>query len=329
MLAAVNARPVTVVVPTYNSTATLELALGSLRVQRYDAPIEILCVDGGSSDASVEIAKRYGAAILDNPRRIQEEGIALGIEAAESELVLVLDADDELPHDGWLAKLAWALELAPDVVAADCLFHTWRRQDPAINRLAALIGGTDPIAIELGWADRWSYHLQRWTGMPVREQDAGGALLVQIDPERAPPMGSNGFLVRREELLRVRYRPFIHPQVVAQLAARGWRFARVRESVIHHFVPNTRAVVRKVRQRTRRTMTEYETRGRPPGLTRLRIATMTIWSLTLIGPSFNAVRGFLRRPDPAWALYPFLHALWTTCYGIEAVRAAAHRLRRR
>ena len=87
---------------------------------------------------------------------------------------------------------------------------------PTINRLAALIGGTDPIAIDLGWADRWGYHLATaGRGCPCRRRIATDAILVRIDPDHAPPMGSNGFLFRRDLVLQVDYSPFFHPEVVA------------------------------------------------------------------------------------------------------------------
>lgn len=316
------------VIPTFNAARTLELALRTLRGQRYDGELEILCVDGGSTDGTHELAARYDARVIENERRLAHYGYARGIEVAEAELVLVLDADAELPHAGWLERHVRALDLAEDIVAADPLFHTWRRQDPAIVRLMALMGGTDPIAIDLGWHERWSFQHDRWTGMPVQQEDIGDALLVRLDPRHTPPMGTNGFLVRRAAVIETAFDPFYHPEVVAQLAERGWRFARVRDSIIHHFAPTTIAALRKTRSRARETMRDYPERTAHPTRSPLRLAQEALWSLTLVGPCWQALRGFRRRRDPAWALYPLLHAAWTISYMAEAALRLAQILRR-
>lgn len=313
---------VSVVLPTYNSAGTLELALRTLAEQRYDGEVDVLCVDGGSTDGTRALADRYGARWLENPLRVEEEARALGLEAATGELVLFLDADDELPHDGWLARLVAGLALGPDVVSADCLYGAWRRADKPLTRLYALIGGTDPVAIELGFADRWAWHLDRWTGMPVlEEEDAGDALVVRIDPERPPPMGANGWLVRRAELLRTQYRPFVHSDLVGDLAALGFRFARVKEGYVHHYADDLRRYARKARRHA-----ERSARGDPPQRrgfrpARMQLVRAALSSLLLVGPALKAFHGYRRKPDPAWALYPLLSLLTTWHYGIAVVRS--------
>ncbi len=217
---------------------------------------------------------------------------------------------------------ASSLSLADDVVAADCLFGAWRRGDPAITRLCGLIGGTDPLAVELGFADRWAVHLGRWTGMPVvEEEDRGEALLVRIDPARPPPMGSNGFLVRRDAVLKTVYRPFVHSDVVGDLAELGWRFARVRDSIVHHYAPDLRAFTRKAFRRARRTAVgvPQQRRGFRPPVPRAMGLAISSW--LLVGPSLRALRGFRTKPDPAWALYPIAYAITTAAYAVEMLRA--------
>lgn len=317
---------VTAVVPTYESARTLDAALRSLRVQDYAGEIDIVCVDGGSTDATRAIAARHGARIVENPAREEEEGRALGLEAAAGELVLLLDADDELPTPRWLGELVDALALASDVVAADSLYHEWRRTDPPVTRLCALIGGTDPLAVELGWADRYAWHLDRWTGMPVEEVDAGVALLVRVDPDRPPPLGSNGFLVRREALLATQYRPFVHSDVAGDLAAAGYRFARVRNGIVHHYAADLREYARKAVRRARRTSQRRPPQRRGHRPSRLRAAMLALESVTLVVPAVHAVRGYRRKPDRAWALYPLLHLVTTLAYVRETFRAGKESL---
>jgi glycosyltransferase involved in cell wall biosynthesis len=312
---------VSVVLPTFQNAATLPVALASLAAQGYGGEVELICVDGGSTDDTVAIARGHGARVIENPARAEEEGRALGLEAATGELVLLLDADNELPDPGWLDRLVAALATGPRVVSADCLYHEWRREDPPVTRLCALMGGTDPLAIDLGWGDRWAVHRRRWTGFPVIESDHDGVLVVEIDPDRPPSMGSNGFLVRRTALLGTGYRPFIHSDVVGDLAEAGWRFARVRAGIVHHYAPTVRAYLRKARRRARRSVTGDPPQRRRPPISRWRIVARALWGLTILGPAVDAVRGYRARPDPAWALYPLLYVVTVVAYLGAAARS--------
>jgi glycosyltransferase involved in cell wall biosynthesis len=317
---------VSAVIPTFENSATLPAALESLAAQDYEGDVEILCIDGGSSDATVAIARSHGATIVENPMRNEEEGRALGLEAAKGELVLLLDADNELPSPGWLTRLVAGLDAAGDVVSADCLFHEWRATDPPLTRLCAMLGGTDPLAIDLGWADRYATHLDRWTGMEVEVEERGdGVLVVRIDPDRPPPMGSNGFLVRREPMLETRYRPFVHSDVVGDLAAAGWRFARAPEGIVHHYAPTLRIYARKARRRAQRTVAGEPRQRRGLRVPRGRVLIRAAWGMTLVGPIAAAIRGYRAKRDPAWALLPALYVITTVTYAVETLRAALRR----
>ena len=64
---------ISIIMPTFNSEKTLELSLKSIREQEIDQKqIEILILDGGSTDSTVEIAKRYEATVIKNERRLPE-----------------------------------------------------------------------------------------------------------------------------------------------------------------------------------------------------------------------------------------------------------------
>ena len=96
---------VTVAVPVYNGARYLDEVLGAVRAQRVDREVEILVVDSGSTDGSLEIAARHGARI----HRIDKREFSHGgtrnrmMELAEGEYVAFLTQDATPAHDGWLA----------------------------------------------------------------------------------------------------------------------------------------------------------------------------------------------------------------------------------
>jgi len=318
---------ITVLLPTYNSAQHLPTALASLAAQDYDGDVELLIVDGGSEDATISLAEQAGARIVHNPDRHEEAARALGVDEARGELVLLLDADNELVGPHWLSRLVAALDVEPGVVASDCLHHEWRPSDPPVNRLCALIGGTDPMAIELGWGDRWAVHLGRWTGLPILQDTViGDVHLVRIDPDRPPSMGSNGFLVRADALRRTDYTPsFVHSDVAGDLAANGGAFARVEMGIVHHYAPTLRRYAQKQRRRARRSLSGIPVQRRGFRPQTWRLAVQALLSASIVWPALLAARGYRRRPDAAWALYPVISLITVFAYVRERTALAAGR----
>lgn len=94
---------VSVIIPVYNSEAYLKECLDSV-VHQTLQDIEIICVDDGSTDASMDILQKY--AQKDERFRILEQqhlggGAArnLGLKEAEGEYLSFLDSDDYFELD--------------------------------------------------------------------------------------------------------------------------------------------------------------------------------------------------------------------------------------
>jgi glycosyltransferase involved in cell wall biosynthesis len=88
-----------IIIATYNSERTLEYTLQSIHNQSIDkSEIEIMVVDGGSSDRTKEIADKYGAVILDNPKRLPEYAKAIGVRHANGHYVIRMDSDEEFSY---------------------------------------------------------------------------------------------------------------------------------------------------------------------------------------------------------------------------------------
>jgi glycosyltransferase involved in cell wall biosynthesis len=102
---------VSVVIPMYNSQATIERCIKSALSQTYDCVKEIIVIDDGSTDDGYEIVKKLS---LDEPGIIlikKENGGAAsarntGLKLATGEYIAFLDSDDEWFPD----KLAIQIE---------------------------------------------------------------------------------------------------------------------------------------------------------------------------------------------------------------------------
>lgn len=108
---------VSVVIPCHNYGRFLAAAIESVLGQSRPG-IEVIVVDDGSTDDSAEVAARYpDVAYVKQPNQGQAAAQNRGLEAAGGELVLFLDADDELTP-GAVEALAGALRERPECAFA-------------------------------------------------------------------------------------------------------------------------------------------------------------------------------------------------------------------
>jgi glycosyltransferase involved in cell wall biosynthesis len=86
---------VSIIVPTLNSSKTLAMCLQSIRQQTYKQ-IEVLIVDGGSSDNTIEIAKKYEAKVKKASIRNRSVQRNMGAEHSKGEFLFYVDSDEVL-----------------------------------------------------------------------------------------------------------------------------------------------------------------------------------------------------------------------------------------
>lgn len=111
-----------VVIPVYNGAQFLEAAVKSIYVQTYlPEDFEIILVDDGSSDHSIQICQRLAAAHpeINLLRHEVNKGVAaarnLGVKSARGEFLAMLDQDDTWTPN----KLEWQFKIFQDDPGVD------------------------------------------------------------------------------------------------------------------------------------------------------------------------------------------------------------------
>ncbi len=301
-----NLPSISVVIPAYNCARLLDECLATLRAQNYPQDkLEILIIDGASTDDTRDVALHHGARVLDNPEVIHPKGRPIGIRAATGDLVLALDSDNILQGEDWLRRMVAPFQ-DPAVAAAEPLYYAARPEDNVITRYCALIGGDDPVVVMLGLNERHSWLTGRWTGTPVRESDQGDWLkVVFTDSGRIPSLGANGFVVRRCLLLAANFSPFHHVDVSHQIIrAGGATWAKVKVGIIHKHGEDIGRFIRKKKRRVERRMDDTVSMGYSYPIETPRLALVLAKAALVLPVLFDTVRGFARKPSSAWLVHP-------------------------
>jgi GT2 family glycosyltransferase len=142
---------VSIVAPTVGRASYLHVALRSLAAQELDEPYEVVVVDDGSTDATVEVCRAAGVRMLRQPRRMGPNAARnRGIAETSGALVVFVDDDVEAPP-GWLAALVAGARRHPEAEAFGGPIRA-RFEGPAPGGC----GREDPpiTTLDLGAADR-------------------------------------------------------------------------------------------------------------------------------------------------------------------------------
>ncbi|MEM1180967.1 MAG: glycosyltransferase family 2 protein [Acidobacteriota bacterium] len=219
------ARPsVSVILPTLNEGRRLGRCLESIRAQAYPQDrVEILVADGGSTDATVEIAEGHGCRLVDAAGLLAEAAKGRALELATGELIAMVDADNTISSPDWLSLAVEALAEQPGALGFES-YYALDPADPALNRyLTGLLQISDP------WARTVARRLRRVGAAP------SGAEVFELPPDGAYPTGANGFVFPRRHLEALGDRPFheatFFPQLIRSGVRRLLKHPRAR---VHH-----------------------------------------------------------------------------------------------
>lgn len=112
---------ISIIVPVYNAEKQINTCLDSLVNQDLEQ-IEIICVDDQSSDSSLELLEAYAAKdsrikVISQTNKGPGGARNTGLDAAQGEFIIFVDADDYIPRDYCSKMYDAAVKYNADIVA--------------------------------------------------------------------------------------------------------------------------------------------------------------------------------------------------------------------
>ena len=98
---------ISIIIPTINEANNLPLLLSDLSIIQKEG--EILVIDGGGEDRTIDIANIYGAKVYKSKEKNRGLQLDIGAKNSRGDWLIFLHADTRLTHD-WFRKINLSLE---------------------------------------------------------------------------------------------------------------------------------------------------------------------------------------------------------------------------
>ncbi len=320
---------VSILIPTLNAANVLEGCLQSIAFQNYPADlIEIVVADGGSTDNTLEIAKKYGAKIIENKLKTGEAGKAAALKVAKNDLIAFIDSDNILPDPNWLNEMITPLEESPTSLGSEPWSYTWRREDGFITRYCALLGMNDPLVHFLGNYDRLNLLTGKWTEMPHKEIDKGTYIVTTFDKSGLPTIGANGTLFRKNYIKKYENLDYLFDidLLKQQIDKTGSvEFIKVKNGIIHLYCGSS---IAKFALKQKRRVTDFlyyrKTSKRSynwENFNNQRLVKFCLYTALVLPVVFQSIVGYSRKPDIAWFFHPLACCITLVIYGTGLIKS--------
>jgi hypothetical protein len=312
---------VTIVIPVLNASSLLPRCLGSIRGQDYPRDlVQVIVADGGSTDGTRELAVSYGCEVVDNPERLAEPGVALGMSLAKNPIRIVMAADNDLPSEHWISTVVSVFE-SSDVRGV--YTHVLNApDDPPFGRYFNLLHA-DPF----NWFVFGKGANPKRFGRFFRAVESGEDYEVyEFPPDERPLLAMAQGFALRGELPRGEHNVEDDILPLWEALDSGERLAYTTVGIHHHHTASLRQFLRKYRARTASVLRSSAGGWRAregqmtPGQRRRRILWLP-YSLSLVLPLLDALRGLVRDRDPVWLYHPIACASLTGAMALGALDA--------
>jgi len=318
---------VTFIIPTLNSGSVLIDCLQSIVDQKYPQnKITILIVDGGSTDSTLKITNIYRAQVIHNPLKTGESAKAFGIKKATTDFVALVDSDNILPDTDWLSKMLVPLISSPNTIGAEPWSYTYRSDGGFIERYSALTGVNDPYTLIAKNYDRQSLLTGKWTGLKLNIVDHQYYQTIQFKKDSPlPTIGANGTIYRTsvaKKYLSGDYFFDIDFLSTNLSQKKSLKFAKVKVGIIHTYCESS--ISKFNRKQLRRAVDLYTYRhDRTYPLTQNNLMPtirFCLYVVTIFPMIYDTIRGFIKKPDPAWFFHPLACLITIYNYGTQTIK---------
>lgn len=219
-----SALSISVIIPTFNGAKRITTCLAALLKQTEGRHAEILVIDDGSTDNTVDVVRRFSSRI----RLISQANAGpaaarnRGAREAAGDVILFTDDDCE-PAPGWLDEMLKPFE-DPDVIGAKGAYRT--RQKPLVARFVQAEYEDKyrfmTRSVDIDFIDTYSAAFRRVRFLEIGGYDTDFPVACAEDVELSYRMSSKGWKMRFVPGAIVFHQ---HPDTLGRYLKKKFKFA--------------------------------------------------------------------------------------------------------
>lgn len=296
---------ISIIIPTRNNQDLLPSCLEGLRKQTYKN-LEILVVDGQSTDNTLHIAQEFNAKIINNPDLLAEPAVNLGMLKAQGELSMIIAVDNIYKDPRAIEKIAACFD-DKEMYAA----FPKHDSDETDNVFSHYINTfTDPFN-HFVYGDAANARTFKKMYKTITHTDIYDVYDYKSSETKPMIAFAQGFTIRRG-YMRPQADAFDDCKPILDLIAEGKKIAYVHSvSLFHHTIRDLDHFMRKQRWATQNALQNlhYGIAYRQETLSAVQKFKKKIWPLyafSIIAPAIRGLFGFIIDRELMWLLHPFM-----------------------
>lgn len=311
---------ISVLTPTYNNENIITRFLETISNQIYPKnKIELLLLDGGSKDNTLQLARKFKVKIYHNEKRLAEPAITLGMSVATGDLLMVLAVDNLLYDKNSFKKIAKVFE---DVsVYAAFPKQNSKPEDTWYTKYVNTF--TDPYN-HFVYGDAANARTFKNIYKTIEHNNIYDIYDFSSNPTRPMMAFAQGFTIRKG-FRRKKQDAMDDIRPILELLDKRKKIAYVHSvSLYHHTIYSLDHFIRKQRWATRNALEKkkYGIVLRANQLSESQRVRMKLWPLyafSIIVPLLVSIFGLVRDKKIIWLAHPVLCFLSAYASVIEAV----------
>lgn len=310
--------------------------LEAIKRQTYKNVIEHIIMDGGSTNGSIELAKKYGCIVDIRPhlKLLEQIRFSEGLKRAKGDLVLCLETDNIPTSKEWLSEMVQPFIDNKKVFCTFSAYNGYEKKLSATTRYGAFFGAADPTLYYLKKSDKIPLLQKNYDKGKIIDEKPG-YWIVEFDKNTLPTMGDNGHMFRSSAMNKVNRDPalYVHPDSFVDMLAFGYDTCGVVKNTVIHIIPpnilnyaKRRAQVKSTFYDARRGKRKYLVFDWNSKRDKINLVKFAFFSLTIVEPLYQSTKGYIRLRDSAWFLHPIMSILMLAIYSFSELRWALLRI---
>ena len=315
---------ISIAIATFNSEKTLKKTLDSIKKQTYPAGrIETLIIDGGSSDKTLAIAKKYQTKIIPNKQTELIYAKYIGFYQAKGKYLIYLDSDEVLETSKSLEIKYAAINQNQKIKAVLLSGYKTPPDSPQINNYINEFG--DPFSFFVYRESKGDHFLiQDFSRKYKKNLIANNRYSVVIDFNRVQPLPlielwAGGCMIDLEYTRKVFPQIKKNPGLIAHLfyllnAKEKYLAISKGDNTIHYSVPSFEKYLKKLSSRIKNNVFSTDMgkggfKGREryqDSLYQFRRFVFLPYALTLLFPFIDGVILVITRRKIIYLVHPVL-----------------------